>query len=156
MKKLLLSLLLVGFALGAKAQPAADNTFFWSLNAGAAVYQHVGEPGFGVPAGGLYLGRWLMRPLAFRLAADVAMAPSYLQASSTKSSSNALYLMGSAEFMWDINATFFHVYNKRIQCPIPFYPLIGLGLLYRPEIEIDGEKHGAPAYRFTLGCFSGI
>jgi len=28
MKKLLLSLVLVGFALGAKAQPAADNTFF--------------------------------------------------------------------------------------------------------------------------------
>jgi hypothetical protein len=140
MKKLLLSLLLAGFALSAKAQPVADNTFFWSLNAGAALYQHSGETQFSVPAGGLSVGWWLMRPLAFRVAADVAMAPSALQANS---STSALYLMGSAEFMWDVNATFFHVYNKNFLFPCPVYPLIGLGLLYRPELTINGETHGA-------------
>ena len=140
MKKLLLSLCLVGFALSAKAQPTADNTLFMSLNAGATFYQHSGEGQLGLPAGGLYIGRWLMRPLAFRLAADVAMAPTALQ---SNSSTNALYLMGSAEFMWDINSTFFHVYNKNFLYPIPFYPLVGLGLVYRPEIEIDGLKYQA-------------
>lgn len=136
MKKLLLSLLMVGFVLGAKAQPAADNTLFMSVNVGAAFYQHSGESQFSVPAGGLYIGRWLMRPLAFRVAADVAMAPSHLQ---TKASDNALFLMGSAEFMWDVNATFFHVYNKNFLYPFPVYPLIGLGVVYRPEIKVDGE-----------------
>ena len=140
MKKLLLSLVLVGFALVAKAQPAADNTFFWSVNAGATFYQHSGESQLGLPSGGLYLGRWLMKPLAFRLAFDVNMAPSHLQ---TDGSTNSLYLFGSAEFMWDINSTFFHVYNKNFLTPIPFYPLIGLGLVYRPEIEVDGVTHGA-------------
>lgn len=140
MKKLLLSLMLVGAVMGAKAQPAAVNTFFWSLNAGATFYQHSGEGQLGLPAGGLYFGRWLMRPLAFRLAADVAMAPTAL---STGTSTSSLYLMGSAEFMWDVNATFFHVYNKNFLCPFPAYPLIGLGVVYRPELTIDGEVQPA-------------
>ena len=67
MKKFLLSLLLVGFFLGAKAQTMAPNTFFWSVNAGATFYQHSGESQFGLPCGGLSFGRWLMKPLAFRL-----------------------------------------------------------------------------------------
>lgn len=149
MKKLLLTLLLAGFALCAKAQPAADNTLFVSVNAGAAFYQHSGESQFSFPAGGLCVGRWLMRPLAFRIAADVAMAPSHLQSGT---SDNALFLMGSAEFMWDVNATFFHVYNKNFLYPFPVYPLIGLGLLYRPEIEINGEKqHEDNDFQAMLG-----
>lgn len=140
MKKLLLSLVLVGLALGAKAQPAADNTFFWSLNAGVNIYQHSGESQLGLPSGGLYFGRWLMKPLAFRLAFDVSMAPSHLQ---TDGSTNSLFLFGSAEFMWDFNATFFHVYNKNFLSPVPFYPLIGLGVVYRPEQKVGGVTHGA-------------
>ena len=141
MKKFLLSLLLAGFALGAKAQTAADNTLFMSLNAGIAYYQHSGDGQLGVPAAGFSIGRWLMRPLAFRISADIAMAPSAaIPAGSTNS---ALFLMGSAEFMWDVNATFFHVYNKNFLYPCPIYPLIGLGLLYRPEFELYGEKYQA-------------
>ncbi len=140
MKKLLLSLLLVGVALGVKAQPAADNTFFWSLNAGATFYQHSGESQLGLPSGGLYFGRWLMKPLAFRLAVDANMVPSHLHGDA---SGSTLFLFGSAEFMWDINATFFHVYNKNFLAPIPVYPLIGLGLAYRPEFEVDGVTHKA-------------
>ena len=139
MKKFLLSLLLLCFAFGAKAQPVAPNTFFWSVNAGATLYQHSGETQFGLPSGGLNFGCWLMKPLAFRLAVDANMAPSYLQ---NGGSTNSLYLFASAEFMWDFNATFFHVYNKNFQYPLPFYPLIGLGVVMRPEIEINGVTHG--------------
>lgn len=131
MKKLLLSLLLVGSMLGLRAQENAayaDNTFFLSLNGGAGYYMHSGNGDMAMPAVGIYAGRWLMKPLAFRIAGEMVMAPKY---SAEGQGENTTYLMGSAQFMWDINATFFHVYNRRFLRPIPIYPLIGLGVLYR-------------------------
>lgn len=151
MKKLLLSLLLSAVCLSAHAQRGNafnDNTLFWSFNAGATLYQHSGNSDWGVPMAGLYVGRWLMRPLAFRVAADVAMAPSHLAAKLGKSD-NSFFFMGSAEFMWDVNATFFHVYNKRFLYPVPFYPLIGLGVVYRPGFDalnvFRGPEHDIQA-----------
>lgn len=132
MKKFLLTLVLAGMFAGAEAQREAayaDNTFFWSLGVGGAYYQHSGSAQMGIPAAGLYFGRWLMKPLAFRIAGDVVMAPSFQH----NSGDNALFFMGSAEFMWDVNATFFHVYNKTFLYPFPAYPLIGLGAAYLPE-----------------------
>ena len=142
MKKLLLSLLLVGACMGASAQRAnvySDNTLFMSFNVGASLYNHSGSSDFSLPTGGLSFGRWLMRPLAFRIAADVTMTPSFAQ---TGKSGSATYLFGSAEFLWDINSTFFHVYNKTFLYPIPFYPLIGLGVVYRPSSDFEGESYG--------------
>lgn len=141
MKKILLTLVLAGMFAGAEAQREAayaDNTFFWSLGAGGAYYQHSGSAQMGIPAGGLYLGRWLMKPLAFRIAGDVVMAPSYQQ---QNSGSNSLYFMGSAEFMWDVNVTFFHVYNKTFLYPFPVYPLIGLGAAYKPASSGTDPDH---------------
>ena len=141
MKKLLLTLLLSVTCLTAGAQRGNaynDNTLFLSVNAGANYYMHSGSSDFSLPAGGLYVGRWLMQPLAFRFGFDAVLAPSYLQTGSTNSS---LYLFGSAEFMWDVNATFFHVYNKAIPTPFPVYPLIGLGLAYRPSDDYGGEDN---------------
>lgn len=132
MKKLLLTLLLVGSLLGVSAQKEgayADNTFFLSMNVGGAYYHHEGSGTLGVPSAGVYLGRWLMRPLAFRIAGDMAMIP----ANSEAGTDGGMFVMGSAQFMWDINSTFFHVYNRNYQYPIPFYPMIGLGVLYKTE-----------------------
>lgn len=143
MKKFLLILVLAGMCAGAQAQKEAawaENTFFMSAGVGGAFYQHSGTSQMGIPAGGLYIGRWLMKPLAFRIAGDVVMAPSYYQ---NGGSENSLFLMGSAEFMWDVNATFFHVYNKTFQYPFPFYPLIGLGVAYRPAGKVDNTAFGA-------------
>lgn len=142
MKKLILTLVLAAMCLGANAQREAayaDNTFFWSLGVGGTFYQHSGTSATGVPAGGLYFGRWLMKPLAFRIAADVVMAPSYRQQSTGGST---MFFFGSAEFMWDVNATFFHVYNKNFLYPFPFYPLIGLGAAYRTAGKADTTSFG--------------
>ena len=148
MKKLILTLVLAAMGLGISAQRAAayaDNTFFWSLGVGGSFYQHSGTSAIGVPSAGVYLGRWLMKPLAFRLAADMVMAPTYqLQNSNT----NATYVFGSAEFMWDVNATFFHVYNKNIQYPFPVYPLIGLGVAYMPD---GSDYHHDNDFQAMLG-----
>ena len=137
MKKLLLSLMLAAACLSAQAQESAayaKNTFFWSFNVGGTYYLHDGSGEMTLPSGGLYLGRWLMRPFAFRVAADMVMAPSV----KAPDAGNATFLFGSAEFMWDINSTFFHVYNKTFLYPIPVYPLLGLGLVYR----VPGASYG--------------
>lgn len=153
MKKLILTLVLAAMCLGANAQREAayaDNTFFWSLGVGGAYYMHSGTAGVGIPAGGLYFGRWLMKPLAFRLAGDVVMAPSYQQQNSGNSN---IFVFGSAEFMWDVNATFFHVYNKAIQLPFPVYPLIGLGVAYSPGgsgVSADHDFQAMLGFNFPV------
>ena len=131
MKKLLLSTLLVVASIcGTHAQETpAYNPFFLSFNVGGTYYMNSGTSQLGVPAGGLYVGSWLMRPLAFRIAADAVMAPSYL----SHDKGNSTFLFVSTEFMWDVNATFFHVYNKNFLNPFPVYPLIGLGYARRME-----------------------
>ena len=101
----------------------ADNTFFLSVGVGGT-YNMPGKS-LGLPSGGIYLSRWLMKPLAFRVAAEMVSGPAFTTGDGA--TSTAMTFLGSAQFMWDINATFFHVYNKTLPYPIPFYPLIGLG-----------------------------
>ena len=139
MRKLLLTLLMAGIAVGAVAQRDAAygyNTFFFSVKAGGVFYKHSQETSFTFPSAGITFGRWLMRPLAFRLSGDVAMAPSHYQ---NGAQVNSPFLTASAEFMWDVNATFFSVHNTRFATPFPIYPLIGLGVAYRPELTVAGE-----------------
>ncbi len=141
MKKIVLFFLLALGCVGTQAQlVVSDHTYFLSFNAGVAYYQHSGTGDFGIPAGGISVGRWIMHPLAIRLAADAVMAPSYSQ---SKSSGSTFFLKGSCEFMWDINTTFFNVYNKNYQYPIPFYPIFGLGMVFRPEIKVDGVRESS-------------
>lgn len=106
---------------------------------------HSGTSQIGVPFGGVYLGRWLMKPLAFRVAGDILMTPSY----SAPDAGDATIWFGSAEFMWDVNATFFHVYNKTLQYPIPIYPLIGLGVVQRVG-SIDNDFQGMLGFQFPV------
>ena len=139
MKKILTTLLLALSFLGANAQPAVKpGSLYASLNGGAFIYSHQGGTDFGVPAFGVELGSWLMKPLAFQLAYEGALAPSSFQ---NGSGNNPLFSFVSAEFKWDFNATFFHVYNKTFQYPMPFYPMIGLGLLMRNAVTVDGVTY---------------
>lgn len=103
----------------------ADNTFFLSLGVGGT-YNMPGAT-FGMPSGGIYLSRWLMKPLAFRVAAELVSGPAITTRDG--GTATAMSFLGSAQFMWDVNATFFHVYNKTFQYPCPVYPLIGLGTI---------------------------
>ena len=145
MKKIVLALMLTAACMGTRAQ-YDDNTLFWSFNAGGVAYQHSTKTTVSAPSVGLSIGRWLARPLAFRLSADFALAPSYYHVKNDKSG-NSPYFMGSAEFVWDVNASFFNVENKRFLYPCPVYPIIGVGYAFRPSVTIDNKtekaQHGA-------------
>lgn len=141
MKKILTTLLFALCCLGANAQSVVrPGSLFAAVNGGGFAYSHSGTTVFGAPAFGVEVGSWLMKPLAFQVAYEGALAPSAYQ---NVSGSNPLFSFVSAEFKWDFNATFFHVYNKTFQYPLPFYPMIGLGLLKRGEVTVDGETHQA-------------
>ena len=76
MKKVLLSLLLVAACMGSQAQRGNvynDKTLFVSLGVGGTYYQNSGSSQFAMPSVSLSVGRWLMRPLAFRLSGDMIM-----------------------------------------------------------------------------------
>ncbi len=141
MKKLLLSLLLMGACLSSSAQgykTVGENTWFLSLGAGGVYYQHSGEGQFSVPTATLNLGCWITRPLAFRFGFDMMMTPSHWQ---NGGSDNSMYFMGSAEFIWDVNATFFNVYNGTIMKPFPVYPMLGVGMVIRPSVTVADVTH---------------
>lgn len=130
-----------------KAQESAayaDNTFFLSFGAGAT-YNMPGQT-LGMPSGGIYLSRWLMRPLAFRVAAELVSGPAI--AKSDGSTAAGMSFLGSAQFMWDVNATFFHVYNKTFLVPCPIYPLIGLGAYY----NFSGVENPTADFQAMLGA----
>lgn len=92
------------------------NTFFGSVSVGAFSFARHGESTFSLPAANLSGGVWLTEPLAFQVSADAI----------TGSGISYLALL-SAEIKWDVNATFFHRYNKNFLSPLPFYPILGLG-----------------------------
>jgi hypothetical protein len=142
MKKLLLPLLLVGACVVPQAQSyktVGENTWFLSLGAGGVYYQHSGESQFSVPTATVNLGCWITRPLAFRFGFDMMMTPSHYQNGGSNSS---MYFMGSAEFLWDVNATFFNVYNGTFLKPFPVYPMLGVGMVMRPSVAVGGVEHG--------------
>ena len=146
MKKILIIAIITVFNfqfLPARAQGSkmvGDNTNFFSLGVGGVLYQHSGESQFSVPTATLNLGCWITRPLAFRLGFDLMMTPSHYQ---NGGSNNSLYFMGSAEFLWDVNATFFNVYNDNFLHPFPVYPMLGVGWVVRPSVTAEGVDHAA-------------
>lgn len=118
-----------------QAQTGSNNSYILSFEAGASFYRHSGTGDMGIPMGGFSFGRWIAPPLAVRFSADATLVPSYLQSGSTESS---LFVMAGGELMWDLNATFFHVYNRNYGYPMPVYPLLGLGMVWRPEVTVGG------------------
>lgn len=126
-----------------------DNTWFLSLGGGGVLYKHSGEGQFSVPTATVNLGCWITRPLAFRFGFDMMMTPSHYQNGGTE---NSMYFMGSAEFLWDVNATFFNVYNGTLQKPIPVYPMLGVGMVMRPSVTAAGVTHeGDNDFQAMLG-----
>lgn len=143
-KILCVSLLVLGsYLLPSQVQAQSykrtgDDPWFLSLGVGGVYYQHSGEGQFSVPTATLNLGCWITRPLAFRFGFDMMMTPSHWQ---NGGSDNSMYFMGSAEFIWDVNATFFHVYNGTILKPFPVYPMLGVGMVIRPSVTAAGVTH---------------
>lgn len=96
------------------------NAKYGSFTVGGFGYAHNGESSFGAPSFDLTGGCWVGTSLAAQLSVDGVLAPN-------TAGTNSFFLFVEPEFKWDINATFFHVYNKNFLYPIPFYPLLGLG-----------------------------
>lgn len=118
------------------------NTFYGSLAVGGFGYAHSGEFGLGAPAVNLTAGVWLSSPLAFQLSFDGVMG-------SNAAGNNSLFLIAGGEFKWDANSTLFHVYNQDYLRPIPFYPLIGLGVMWLNDIS--GSSHVDNSFQMMLG-----
>ena len=97
------------------------NAMYGAVNVGGFGYSHNGESSFGAPSFSLTGGCWVGTSLAAQLTVDGALAPN-------TAGDNSMFLFTGAEFKWDVNSTFFHIYNKDFLYPIPFYPLVGLGL----------------------------
>lgn len=139
MKKILTTLILALCCMAANAQPIVmPGSLYASIGAGGFAYSHSGKTTMGAPAFGVEVGSWLMKPLAFQIAYNGVLSPSKYQVGTNGKS---LFTFASAEFKWDFNATFFHVYNKTFQYPVPFYPMIGLGLLMRHDFTLDGTTY---------------
>ncbi|MBR1784854.1 MAG: hypothetical protein IJ760_05395 [Bacteroidales bacterium] len=143
MKKTVLTIVAIIGAACAMAQEndglVYPNTFYASASVGGTAYSHSGTASFGAPSVDITGGVWLASPLAFQLAADGIMAPA-------SNGNDALFFAFSAEFKWDVNSTFFHIYNKRFLSPIPFYPVVGLG----PMLRVNTTGTGALDYSLDI------
>lgn len=145
MKKILLSVLTACLLLTARAQEndgiVYSNTLFGSFAVGASAYSHNGESSFGVPSVNLTGGVWLASPLAFQVSLDGIMGSDAAGNSST-------FLFANAEFKWDVNSTFFHVYNRNYLSPVPFYPILGLGAAWLMDMDNSSIDN---AFQMMLG-----
>lgn len=125
-KAALLLLAVLGLAHAASAQVESKMSYNGYLSARAGVpfnFAH-GMMGFG---GGLSVGEWLMKPLAFQLSFD------YDILSNHPSGNPENYLYASAEFIWEPLASIgSHNFNigrvyDRLKHPLNLYFMIGLG-----------------------------
>lgn len=132
MKKLLTVLLIAAFCTGLQAQTGRNvvhpDALYGSVDLGAAIYSHNGETTFGMPAFGIAGGYWIANPIAFQIGIDGIFT-------SNAKNHEAMFLLADAEIKWDVNYTFFHVYNERFLKPIPIYPLLGLGLMWHYDLS---------------------
>jgi len=147
MKKFVLALLLAAFCTGTWAQSGREvvhpDAFYGSFDLGAAIYSHNGSMSVGVPAIGLAGGCWISDPLAFQIGVDGVFTDN-------AKGHSAMMLLADAEFKWDVNRTFFHVYSGRFMKPLPFYPLVGMGLMWHFDFE-DESAATEHSFQAMLG-----
>ena len=150
MKKLLTLIataLLLSSASAQVGNSFSENTFF-SFGGGytnyhASLYGGTDTcvSGFNVSLG---YGKWILSPLAFRLAVDAVMAPTF---SNSASDGMGLFAYASAEFAID-PAPFFVNYNLRSKIP---YLLIGLGVVTREFQDNDFQASLGFHWPFSVG-----
>ena len=135
MKKIILVLLLVVTCSVTHAQVGTSFgvNMFASLKGGRSYYDNrVNEVPRGF-SGGISVGKWILSPLAFRGSFDFMTVPNGIGTSNK----TANFALGSAEFLWDFNSTFFHIRHKSKWFP-DFYPMIGLGMSFREAVAEYG------------------
>lgn len=146
MKKLLTTVVLACCCLTLTAQEndgiIYPGTMFASFNLGGYGYGHSGESQFGAPMVGAAGGFWVADPLALGISVDGVLG-------SRANGNSAAFLFANAEMKWDVNSTFFHVYNRNTLSPIPFYPIFGIGM--STCLDFDSTSDSDYAFQFSFG-----
>ena len=116
---------LLGFVMSVTAQEndgvIYPNSAFATVQLGGYAYGHESGNRFSAPMLGVTGGFWVSDPLALQLSVEGFMG-------SRPNGNSAAYLFANTDFKWDVNSTFFHLYNKNYLSPIPVYPIFGIGM----------------------------
>lgn len=132
MKKTVLTLLMLAVAFASGAQgfdPRFFNNQFLSVGGGLTLYNNQAAVTTGYNAEAT-IGNWILRDIAMRVSFGTASAENALQLNST-------FIYGHCDFMWDALGTILGA--RHAKNVVSFYPLVGFGFLYRPEIPIPED-----------------
>ena len=70
------------------------------------------------------------------------------------------FVFANTEFKWDINSTFFHIYNKNYLSPVPVYFIYGVGMeLFQLCISlgwVDVSGSSLLSFVFKNSLYSGV
>ena len=146
MKKLLLSALMLCCGLSLTAQEndgiIYPGTMYASFGLGAFDYASNGTSHFGVPSVNVTSGFWVSDPLAIQLSLDAMLG-------NNNAGQSTAFIFANAEFKWDVNSTFFHLYNKNYLSPVPVYPIFGMGM--GTCMAFDSASDSDYAFHLALG-----
>lgn len=146
MKKLLSIFALLCCALSLTAQEndgvIYPNSVFASFQVGGYAYSREAGTLFSAPMVEVTGGFWVANPLAIQVSLDGF-------AGTRPNGNNAAYLFANTDFKWDVNSTFFHVYNKNFLSPFPVYPIFGIGM--GTCLDFDSASDSDYAFVMSLG-----
>lgn len=119
-------------AIAANAQgidPRFFNNQFISFGGGVTMYGNDAgmSTGFNAEA---TIGNWILRDMAMRVSFGTASAENAMKLTSS-------FYYGHCDFMWDAIGTIGGA--RHAKNVVSFYPMIGLGFLYRPDIPLPSD-----------------
>lgn len=119
-------LVAVATVKGQGLDPRFFNNQFISLGGGVTLYNNDAKLTTGYNAE-FTIGNWILRDMAMRVSFGTANAENALQLPSS-------FFYGHCDFMWDAWGTITGARHARNV--VTFYPMVGFGFLYRPDIPL--------------------
>ena len=150
MKKIIISVMLAFGLVSAYAQIGTDFgvNMFLTMGGGVSYYQNESKDATLGFSGGIAVGKWILSPLAGRIALDFQSVPM-----KNAAEENHTFASTSVEFLWDFNSTFTHIKHWRVN----FYPMLGLGVYFRSSYDnasqsyaTDREVHGLLGFNMPV------
>lgn len=150
MKKIIISVMLAFGLVSAYAQIGTDFgvNMFLTMGGGVSYYQNESKDATLGFSGGIAVGKWILSPLAGRIALDFQSVPM-----KNAAEENHTFASTSVEFLWDFNSTFTHIKHWRVN----FYPMLGLGVYFRSSYDnasqsyaTDREVHGLLGFNLPV------
>lgn len=134
MKKVIISLLLIAACATGRAQIGSDFgvNMFMNMGGGMSLYKNGDVPLMKGFSGGISVGKWILSPLAARVSLD------FQSLNREPMDYNFTFASASVEFLWDFTSTFMRIRNWRVNV----YPMIGLGVFFRPAMTDGVNMYG--------------